>query len=64
VKSINYIGFSKKIVHVNSGIMLHCLLEITMLLLQTCGMTTKIGGSYQEKLLFFPLQNTNICGRG
>jgi hypothetical protein len=35
-----------------------------MLLLQTCGTAAKIDGSYQEKLLFFLLSNTDIydCG--
>jgi len=35
-----------------------------MLLLQTCGTTTKIDGSYQEKSLFLLLPNTDICGCG
>jgi len=64
VKSINCFGFFKKkklFTLVNSATIKPCSTyhwKITtrsskMLLLQTCGTTTKIDGSYQEKSLFF-----------
>jgi hypothetical protein len=75
VKSINCTGFSKKkklFTLVNNATVEPCSTvhgKITtrsskMLLLQTCGTAAKIGGSYQEKLLFFLLPNTDICGCG
>jgi len=35
-----------------------------MLLFQTCSTAAKIDGSYQKKLLFFLLSNTDICDCG
>jgi uncharacterized membrane protein len=75
VKSINCTGFSKKkklftLVNnatVEHGSTVHWKITTRsskMLLLQTCGTAAKIGGSYQEKSLFFLLPNTDICGCG